>query len=137
MDNDLKANLVRKLRNETFKFEKDGKDFLEFFKTCMESESDIINETSDMHKVFQIIVPDIDMEFWIEFDRGQVSYDIGTRSNPTLILTMNESILLKIITNQSDGSVLFMEGTLGLKGKASDAYFFNKMIGYCAMVLLG
>lgn len=85
------------------------------------------DEMAGWNKVFQFEIPDGE-PFYIEFAGGAMRVEAGRHSSPLATLTMEKSVLDKILKGELDAMAAFMRGMMKVTGNVLETANLRRMI---------
>ncbi len=104
-------------------FDKIIKFFVKIFKIAEELQEEIV-EYDDL---FQIIVSDINFNFWLSISNGSIVYKKGINRNASLRIIFTKDLLVRILKREISGTDAFMKGLIKADGDLSQGLRFTKL----------
>ncbi|MFW9989991.1 MAG: SCP2 sterol-binding domain-containing protein [Candidatus Odinarchaeota archaeon] len=104
-------------------FDKIIKFFVNIFKIAEELQEEIV----DYEDLFQIIVSDLNFNFWLSISNGSIIYKKGINRNASLRIIFTKDILVKILKREISGTDAFMKGLIKADGDLSQGLRFIKL----------
>ncbi|MFX1420496.1 MAG: SCP2 sterol-binding domain-containing protein [Promethearchaeota archaeon] len=88
---------------------------------------DLREEIIEYDDIYQIIVTDIDFNFWLNVSNGSIIYKKGINRNASFKVNYTKEILVKILKREMYGTDAFMKGTIKVDGELSQGLRFIKL----------
>ena len=127
MNEELKQSLAKKISDGEFTAS-DLPDFLTLFcEMCNESE-DIQSEAKGWNTKLQIDITDGD-KFWLTMADGNFTSGSGEVETPDTTLRTSADVAARVFTGDKDATAAYMEGSLKIDGKTTDALKLRAIIG--------
>jgi putative sterol carrier protein len=127
LNEELKQSLAKKISEGEFTAS-DLPDFLTLFcEICNESE-DIQSEAKAWNTKLQIDITDGD-KFWLTIADGNFSCGSGEIETPDTTLRTSADVAARVFTGDKDATAAYMEGSLKIDGKTTDALKLRGVIG--------
>ncbi len=93
------------------------------FKTTEELREEIAN----YNDIYQIIIKDVNFDFWLEIYDGSIIYNKGINRNASFRVTYPKDILIKILKREMNGTDAYMKGIIKVNGNLSQGLRFMKL----------
>jgi len=127
LNEDLRQNVSKKISDGEFT----AADLPDFFKVfceiCNESE-DVKNETEGWNVNLQFDITDGD-KFWLKVTDGSFVGGSGKIEAPDTTLRTSGEVAARVFTGEKDATAAYMEGSLKVDGKLSEALKLRGIIG--------
>ena len=127
LNEELTQRLAKKISEGEFTAT-DLPDFLTAFcEMCNESE-DIQSEAKAWNVKLQFDITDGN-KFWLRVTNGSFTYDSGDIEAPDTTLRTSGDVAARVFTGDKDATAAYMEGSLKIDGKLSEALKLRGIIG--------
>lgn len=127
MDEELKQRLAKKISDGEFT-PADLPDFLTVFcEVCNESE-EVQSEVEGWNTKLQVDITDGD-KFWLTVANGNFTYGTGDIEAPDTTLRTSGAVAARVFTGDKDATAAYMEGSLKINGKLTEALKLRGIIG--------
>ncbi len=93
------------------------------FKITEELREEII----EYDDIYQIIITDIDFNFWLNISNGSIIYKKGINRSASFRIRYTEDILVKILKREMYGTDAYMKGIIKVDGDLSQGLRFIKL----------
>ncbi|MFX0153137.1 MAG: SCP2 sterol-binding domain-containing protein [Candidatus Hodarchaeota archaeon] len=93
------------------------------FKTTEELREEVL----DYNDVYQIMITDINFNFWLKLSNGSIIYKKGINRSALVRIKYTKDILVKILKREMDGLDAFMKGIIKVDGDLSQGLRFTKL----------
>ncbi len=93
------------------------------FKITEELREEII----EYDDIYQIIITDIDFNFWLNISHGSIIYKKGINRSASFRIRYTEDILVKILKREMYGTDAYMKGIIKVDGDLSQGLKFIKL----------
>ncbi|MFX1328392.1 MAG: SCP2 sterol-binding domain-containing protein [Promethearchaeota archaeon] len=93
------------------------------FKTTEE----LREEIADYNDIYQIIIKDVNFDFWLKIYDGSIIYKKGINRNASFRVTYPRDILIKILKREMNGTDAYMKGIIKVNGDLSQGLRFMKL----------
>ncbi|MGV9199593.1 MAG: SCP2 sterol-binding domain-containing protein [Promethearchaeia archaeon] len=87
-------------------------------------------EIKGLEEIYQISIPDLDTNFWIEFKNRKVFIKEDVHPNPELTISIRVKVLKKLIEGSVNISEAYMKGLTKLEGDLSHAIKLRNLLNY-------
>lgn len=98
-----------------------------FLKIYEKAKAKMGAEISSWNKVFQFEIPDGE-PFYIEFSGGDIKIEGGKHPAPLATLSMEKSVLNKILNGELDAMAAFMRGMMKITGNVLETANLRRVI---------
>ena len=88
---------------------------------------DLLEEIEDYDDIYQIIVSDMNFNFWLKISNGSMIYKKGINRSATFTVIYTKDILIKILKREMYGTDAFMKGLIKVDGDLSQGLRFIKL----------
>ncbi|MFW9998526.1 MAG: SCP2 sterol-binding domain-containing protein [Candidatus Hermodarchaeota archaeon] len=93
------------------------------FKTTEELREEVL----DYNDVYQIMITDINFNFWLKLSNDSIIYKKGINRSALVRIKYTKDILVKILKREMDGLDAFMKGIIKVDGDLSQGLRFTKL----------
>ncbi|MFW9819269.1 MAG: SCP2 sterol-binding domain-containing protein [Candidatus Thorarchaeota archaeon] len=101
--------------------------FIKFVIDKFMNTEDLREEIDEINHIYQIIVTDLNFNFWLKISNGSIIYRIGINQNAAFTVKYTKDILIKILKREMDGTDAFMKGLIKVDGDLSQGLRFIKL----------
>ena len=88
---------------------------------------DLREEIEDYKDIYQIIITDLDFNFWLKVSNGSIFYKKGINRSASFTVKYTKEILIKILKREMYGTDAFMKGLIKVDGDLSQGLRFIKL----------
>jgi len=88
---------------------------------------DLREEIEDYNLIYQIIITDLDFNFWLKVSNGSIIYKKGINRSASFTVKYTKEILIKILKREMYGTDAFMKGLIKVDGDLSQGLRFIKL----------
>ena len=127
MNEELKQRLAKKISESEFSAS-DLPDFLTAFCEISNETEEIKTETQGWSSKLQLDITDAD-KFWLQAADGTFTSGTGSIDSPDATLRTSGDIAARVFTGEKDATAAYMEGSLKVDGKLTDALKLRTIIG--------
>ena len=93
----------------------------------VQNTEELREEILDYDYICQILVKDINFNFWLKISHGNITYKRGINSNATFKVTYTKNILIKILKREIYGSEAYMKGLIKVDGNLTQGLRYTKL----------
>ena len=101
--------------------------FIKFAVSKFTSTEELREEIVDYNDIYQIIITDIDFNFWLNVSNDAIVYKKGFNRNASFRIQYTKNILVKILKREMYGTDAFMKGIIKVDGDLSQGLRFIKL----------
>ena len=127
MNEELKQQLAKKISESEFSAS-DLPDFLTAFCEISNEAEDIQSEAQGWSAKLQLDITDAD-KFWLKATDGTFTSGTGSIDAPDTTLRTTGDVAARVFTGEKDATAAYMEGSLKVDGKLTDALKLRTIIG--------
>jgi putative sterol carrier protein len=127
LNQELKERLAKKISESEFSAT-DLPDFLTAFCEISNEAEDIQSETQGWTTNVQLDITDAD-KFWLRATDGTFTSGTGSIDAPDATLRTSGEIAARVFAGEKDATAAYMEGSLKVDGKLSEALKLRTIIG--------
>ena len=84
-------------------------------------------EIIDYDDIYQILLTDINFNFWFKVSNGSIVYKKGINRSSTFKVRYTKDIFIKILKRDIEGTDAFMKGKIRIDGNLSEGLRFIKI----------
>ena len=84
-------------------------------------------EIIDYDDIYQILLTDINFNFWFKVSNGSIVYKKGINRSATFKVRYTKDIFIKILKRDIEGTDAFMKGKIKIDGNLSEGLRFIKI----------
>ena len=84
-------------------------------------------EIIDYDDIYQILLTDINFNFWFKVSNGSIVYKKGINRSATFKVRYTKDIFIKILKRDMEGTDAFMKGKIKIDGNLSEGLRFIKI----------
>jgi putative sterol carrier protein len=88
---------------------------------------DLREEIEDYNDTYQIIITDLNFNFWLKISNNSVIYKKGINRSSSFTVRYTKDILIKILKREMNGTDVFMKGLIKADGDLSQGLRFIKL----------
>ncbi len=88
---------------------------------------DLREEIEDYNYIYQIIITDLNFNFWLKVSNGSIIYKKGINRSASFTVKYTKEILIKILKREMYGTDAFMKGLIKVDGDLSQGLRFIKL----------
>ncbi len=101
--------------------------FIKFAVDKFMNTEDLREEIEGFNDVYQIIINDLDFNFWLKISNNSMIYKKGINRNASFTVKYTKDILIKILKREMYGTDAFMKGLIKVDGDLSQGLRFMKL----------
>ena len=84
-------------------------------------------EIVDYDDIYQILITDINFNFWIKISNGTIIYKKGINREASFRVKYEKDIFIKILKREMEGSDAYMKGLIKVDGDLTQGLRFTKL----------
>jgi hypothetical protein len=84
-------------------------------------------EIMDYDYIYQILVSDINFNFWLNVSKGSIKYKRGINPNATFRASYTKDIIIKVLKREIYGSEAYMKGIIKVDGDLTQGLRYIKV----------
>ena len=93
----------------------------------LQNTEELREEIMDYDYIYQILVSDINFNFWLKVSRGSIMYKRGINPNATFRVNFTKDIIIKILKREMYGSEAYMKGIIKVDGDLTQGLRYIKV----------
>lgn len=93
----------------------------------LQNTEELREEIMDYDYNCQILITDINFNFWLKISNGSIIYKRGINPNATFTVTYTKDILIKILKREIYGSEAYMKGLIKVDGDLTQGLRYTKV----------
>lgn len=101
--------------------------FIKFAVDKFKNTQDLREEIEEYNDVYQIIVSDLNFNFWLKISKNSIIYKKGINRNASFTVKYTKDIFIKILKREMYGSDAYMKGLIKVDGDLSQGLRFTKL----------
>ncbi|MFX1436210.1 MAG: SCP2 sterol-binding domain-containing protein [Promethearchaeota archaeon] len=101
--------------------------FIKFAVNKFLNTEDLREEIEAYDDIYQIIIKDLDFNFWLNVSNGSIIYKKGINRSASFKVKYTKDVLLKILKREMDGTDAYMKGLIEVDGDLSQGLRFTKL----------
>jgi len=125
------AKLLQSILGE---LEKNGDKFKPIFDRMLklaigivQSTEELREEIGDQAEIFQTYITDVDIQYWIHVEDGNIRYGQGVNENASVKVWMTKEMILQILKGDLMGTEAYMKGVLKAQGSLTQGLRYIKL----------
>lgn len=95
--------------------------------SIIKNTDDIREEIIDYDDIYQILITDINFNFWIRVSNGTIIYKKGINRKASFRVKYKKDIFIKILKREMSGTDAFMKGKIKVDGNLTQGLRFIKL----------
>ncbi len=100
---------------------------IKFAVIIISNTEELREEIIDYDDIYQIILKDINFNFWLKVNNGTILYKKGINRSASFRVKYPNNILVKILKREMSGTDAFMKGKIKVDGDLSQGLRFTKL----------
>jgi hypothetical protein len=84
-------------------------------------------EIVDYEDIYQILITDINFNFWLNVSKGSIIYKKGVNRNASFKVKYTKDIIIKILKREMYGTDAYMKGIIKVNGDLSQGLRYIKL----------
>jgi putative sterol carrier protein len=101
--------------------------FIKFVVDKIINTQDLREEIEEYNDIYQIIISDLNFNFWLKISNNSIIYKKGTNRNALFTVKFTKDIFMKILKQEIYGSDAYMKGLIKVDGDLSQGLRFLKL----------
>ena len=101
--------------------------FIMFAINVIKNTQDIREEIVDYDDVYQILITDLNFNFWIRISNGNILYKKGINREASFRVKYKKDIFIRILKREISGTDAFMKGKIKVDGNLTQGLRFTKL----------
>ena len=95
--------------------------------SIIKNTEDIREEIIDYDDIYQILITDINFNFWIRVSKGTIIYKKGINREASFRVKYKKDIFIKILKREMSGTDAYMKGKIKVDGNLTQGLRFIKL----------
>ena len=95
--------------------------------SIIKNTEDIREEIIDYDDIYQILITDLNFNFWIKISNGTILYKKGINREASFRVKYKKDIFIKILKREMSGTDAFMKGNIKVDGNLTQGLRFIKL----------
>jgi hypothetical protein len=101
--------------------------FIMFAVNLIKDIGELREEIIDYNDIYQILITDINFNFWIKISNGTIIYKKGINREASFRVKYKKEIFIKILKREMAGSDAYMKGLINVDGDLTQGLRFIKL----------
>jgi putative sterol carrier protein len=128
LDSKSFRSVVHELENSDEDFISALDRIISFAVNIVKNTEELREEIIDFDDIYQILLTDINFNFWIKVSNGSIIYRKGINRSATFRVRYTKDIFIKILKRDMEGTDAFMKGKIKVDGNLSEGLRFVKIV---------
>ncbi|MFX0104664.1 MAG: SCP2 sterol-binding domain-containing protein [Candidatus Hodarchaeota archaeon] len=120
-------SVIHDLENQDEEFIESLDRVISFAVSIIKNTEELREEIVDYDDIYQIILTDINFNFWLKISNGLIIYKKGINKSASFRVKYTKDILVKILKSEMYGTDAFMKGIIKVDGDLSQGLRFIKL----------
>ena len=95
--------------------------------SIIKNTEEIREEIIDYNDIYQILITDLNFNFWIKVSNGTILYKKGINREASFRVKYKKDIFIKILKREMSGADAFMKGKIKVDGNLTQGLRFIKL----------
>ena len=100
---------------------------ISFAVSIVKNTEELRDEIIDYDDIYQILITDINFNFWLKISNGSIMYKKGINRSATFKVRYTKDIFINILKRYMAGTDAYMKGKIKVDGNLSDGLRFIKI----------
>lgn len=100
---------------------------ISFAVSIVKNTEELRDEIIDYDDIYQILITDINFNFWLKISNGSIMYKKGINRSATFKVRYTKDIFINILKRDMAGTDAYMKGKIKVDGNLSDGLRFIKI----------
>ena len=100
---------------------------ISFAVSIVKNTEELRDEIIDYDDIYQILITDINFNFWLKISNGSIMYKKGINRSATFRVRYTKDIFINILKRNMAGTDAYMKGKIKVDGNLSDGLRFIKI----------
>ncbi len=127
LDSKSFRSVIHDLENSDEEFIATLDRIISFAVNLVKNTEELREEIIDYDDIYQILLTDINFNFWLKVSNGSIMYKKGINRSATFKVRYTKDIFIKIFKREMAGTDAYMKGKIKVDGNLSDGLRFIKM----------
>ncbi|MFX0042895.1 MAG: SCP2 sterol-binding domain-containing protein [Candidatus Hodarchaeota archaeon] len=93
----------------------------------LQNTEELREEIMDYDYIYQIVVSDINFNFWLKVSKGSIMYKRGINPSATFRVNYTKDIIIKILKREMYGSEAYLKGIIRVDGDLTQGLRYIKV----------
>ena len=121
------SSVVHDLENNNEEFISVLNHVIKFGVNFINNTEELREEILDYDDIYQIILTDINFNFWFRISNGTIRYKRGINRNASFRVIYTKDIFVKILKREIEGTDAYMKGKIKVDGNLTQGLRFMKL----------
>ncbi len=127
LDSKSFRSVIHDLENSDEEFIATLDRIISFAVNLVKNTEELREEIIDYDDIYQILLTDINFNFWLKVSNGSIMYKKGINRSATFKVRYTKDIFIKIFKREMAGTDAYMKGKIKVDGNLSEGLRFIKM----------
>jgi len=100
---------------------------ISFAVSIVKNTEELRDEIIDYDAIYQILITDINFNFWLKISNGSIMYKKGINRSATFKVRYTKDLFINILKRDMAGTDAYMKGKIKVDGNLSDGLRFIKI----------
>jgi putative sterol carrier protein len=100
---------------------------ISFAVSIVKNTEELREEIKDYNDIYQILLTDINFNFWLKISNGSIIYKKGINRSATFRIRYTKDIFISIFKREMAGTDAYMKGKIKVDGNLSEGLRFIKI----------
>ena len=88
---------------------------------------EIREEIIDYNDIYQILITDLNFNFWLKVSKGSIIYKKGNNRSASFRIKYTKDLMIKILKRETSGTDAYMKGIIKVDGDLTQGLRFTKL----------
>ncbi|MHA2009505.1 MAG: SCP2 sterol-binding domain-containing protein [Promethearchaeota archaeon] len=121
------SSVVLDLENNNEEFIEGLNQVIKFAVSYINNTEELSEEILDYDDTYQIIIKDINFNFWFRVSNGKILYKKGINREASLRINYTKDLFVKILKRETAGTDAYMKGKIKVNGDLTQGLRFTKI----------
>jgi len=121
------SSVLHDLEDDDEKFIKSLDRIISFAVNIVKNTEELKEEIRDYDDTYQILLTDINFNFWFKVSNGSIIYKKGINRSATFKVKYTKDIFIKILKRDMEGVDAFLRGKIKVDGNLGEGLRFTKI----------
>ncbi|MHA1913440.1 MAG: SCP2 sterol-binding domain-containing protein [Promethearchaeota archaeon] len=100
---------------------------IKFTVNIIKNSEELSEEIKEYDDIYQVLIPDINYNFWIKVSKGIILYKKGINQAASFRIRYHKKIFIKILKGELNGTDAYMKGKIKVDGDLTQGLRFTKL----------